>query len=374
LALLLTPQNFSRQMTLCKHFGTCGGCLLQDMPPADYAEAKRALVQKALMKAGINAEVLAPVIVPPHSRRRAVFKIKSLAEGLHIGFHAAKSHTVIDMHHCDVLTPAMFALVGALRQRLEPLFGVGEAAELHVTETETGFDCAFRWRGGLTPALTAALSSALSGLGIARLTMGRDLVFETAAPRVTLGGVPVILPPNPFLQSTAEGEAALQERVLKIVGKAKAVADLFAGVGTFALPLAKKAKVHAVEQDRAALRALAQAAKHYGSGAPSRATAEGLKPVTTEVRDLFRQPLTALELTPYDAVMLDPPRAGAEAQAKVLAGSKVPVIAYVSCDAASFARDAAILGAGGYEIGPVVPIDQFLWSLHIELVAGFTRI
>jgi 23S rRNA (uracil1939-C5)-methyltransferase len=362
LALLLTPQNFSRQMTLCKHFGACGGCLLQDIPPADYAAGKRALVQKALMKAGVNAEVLAPVIVPPHSRRRAVFKIKSLPEGLHIGFHAAKSHTVIDMHHCDVLTPALFALVGALRQRLEPLFGVGEAAELHVTETETGFDCAFRWRGGLTPALTAALSSALSGLGIARLTMGRDLVFETAAPRVTLGGVKVILPPNPFLQSTAEGEAALQERVLKIVGKAKAVADLFSGVGTFALPLAKKAKVHAVEQDQAALKALAQAAK-----------SEGLKPVTTEVRDLFRQPLTALELTPYDAVVLDPPRAGAEAQAKVLAGSKVPVIAYVSCDAASFARDAAILIQGGYQIGSVTPIDQFLWSLHIELVAGLTR-
>jgi 23S rRNA (uracil1939-C5)-methyltransferase len=360
-------------MTLCKHFGTCGGCLLQDMPPADYAAGKRALVQKALMKAGVSAEVLAPVIVPPHSRRRAVFKIKSLAEGLHIGFHAAKSHTVIDMHHCDVLTPALFALVGALRQRLEPLFGVGEAAELHVTETETGFDCAFRWRGGLTPALTAALSSALSGLGIARLTMGRDLVFETAAPRVTLGGVPVILPPDPFLQSTAGGEAALQERVLKIVGKAKAVADLFSGVGTFALPLAKKAKVHAVEQDQAALKALAQAAKHYSSGAPSRAGAKGLKPVTTEVRDLFRQPLTASELTPFDAVVLDPPRAGAEAQAKVLASSKVPVIAYVSCDAATFARDAAILSRGQYKIGPITPIDQFLWSSHIELVAGFVR-
>jgi 23S rRNA (uracil1939-C5)-methyltransferase len=303
-----------------------------------------------------------PVIVPARSRRRAVFKIKSLPEGLHIGFHAAKSHTVIDMHHCEVLTPGLFALVGALRQKLEPLFGVGEAAELHVTETDTGFDCAFRWRAALTPTLTAALSSALSGLGIARLTMGRETVFETGLPTVTLGGVKVVLPSNPFLQSTAEGEAALQERVLRTVGKAKAVADLFSGVGTFALPLARRAKVHAVEQEPPALAALAQAAK-----------SSGLKPVTAEMRDLFKLPLTPVELNAYDAVVLDPPRAGAQAQAAMLARSRVGRIAYVSCDAASFARDAALLIAGGYRIGPVTPIDQFLWSSHIELVGSFER-
>jgi len=360
---MLSLSKHGEQNSLtCPHFGTCGGCLLQDLPPADYAAAKRAAVQKALIKAGVTAEVLAPIIVPPRSRRRAVFKIKSLPEGLHIGFHAAKTHTVTDMHHCDVLTPGLFALVGQLRRRLEPLFGVGEAAELHVAETDTGFDCVFRWRAGLTPALTGELTSALSGLGIARLTMGRDLVFEQAVPSITLGGVTVDLPPNPFLQSTREGEAALQEHVLKIAGKAKAVADLFSGVGTFALPLARKARVHAVEQDKAALEALAAAAK-----------SPGLKPVTTEVRDLFKLPLTPAELVPYDAVVLDPPRAGAEAQVRALAKSQVPVIAYVSCDAASFARDAAILVKGGYRPGPVTPIDQFLWSSHIELVGGFTR-
>ena len=294
-----------------------------------------------------------------------MFKIKSLPEGLHIGFHAARSHTVIDMHHCDILTPGLFALVGALRQRLEPLLGVGEAAELHVTETETGFDAALRWRAGLTPALAAELTRALSGIGIARLTMGRDLVFETAIPTVTLGGVKVALPPGPFLQSTAEGEAALQRRVLEIVGKAKVVADLFAGVGTLALPLARTAKVHAAEQNAAALAALAAAAK----------TTQGLKPVTTESRDLFRQPLTPAELKRFDALVLDPPRAGAEAQARVLAAAKngPATIAYLSCDAASFARDAAILAGGGWRLGPVAPIDQFLWSSHIELVAGFHR-
>jgi 23S rRNA (uracil1939-C5)-methyltransferase len=374
-------------LTLCPHFGTCGGCSLQDLPPDEYRAKKRQAVIDALARAGVAAEVQGPVIVPPRTRRRAVFKIKSVAEGLHIGFHAAKSHTVIDMNHCDVLTPGLFALVGALRQRLEKLFGVGEAAELHVTETETGFDAALRWRAALTPALTAELTQALlprarsAGGGgvserasaketegetnIARLTMGRDTVFETATPTVTLGGVEVALPSNPFLQSTAEGEAALQARVVEILGKAKQVADLFAGVGTFALPLARKAKVHAVEQDAPALAALSAAAR----------MANGLKPVTTETRDLFRQPLTALELKPYDALVLDPPRAGAEAQARVLAAAKngPGTIAYVSCDAASFARDAAILAAGGWRPGPVTPIDQFLWSSHIELVGGFSR-
>lgn len=349
-------------MTVCPHFGTCGGCISQDVPPPDYARAKRDAVVTALTKAGVPTQVLAPIIVPPRSRRRAVFKIKSLAEGLHIGFHAAKSHTIIDMHHCEILTPALFALVAKLRAALERLMGTGEAAELHVTQTDNGFDAGFRWKRKLTPALTAELSHALSGIGIARLTLNDELVFETAAPTIHFDGIAVKLPPDPFLQSTAEGEAALQSCVRDIVGKAKTIADLFCGVGTFALPLARIAKIHAVEEDAPALAALAAAAK-----------APGLKRVTTEARDLFKLPLTPAELAPYDAVVLDPPRAGAEAQAKALARSKVPVIAYVSCNTDSFARDAAILAQGGYAPGPVTPVDQFLWSSHIELVGSFTR-
>jgi 23S rRNA (uracil1939-C5)-methyltransferase len=325
-------------------------------------------VQAALMQAGVNAEVLAPVIVPPRTRRRAVFKIKSLPEGLHIGFHGARSHTVIDMHQCEILTPGLFTLVGELRKRLEPVFNIGEAAELHVTQTgfnseDWGFDAAFRWKRNLVPGLSAQLATALEGAKIARLTLNGEIVFETAVPAIALGDVTVRLPSNTFLQSTAEGERALQERVLKITAKAKSVADLFSGVGTFALAIARKSKVHAVEQDAPALAALAAAAK----------AASGLKPVTTEKRDLFKVPLTPLELNAYEAVVLDPPRAGAEVQARTLSKSKVPVIAYVSCDAATFARDAAMLIAGGYKIGAVTPIDQFLWSSHIELVAGFSR-
>lgn len=332
------------------------------MPAIEYAQGKRAAVMAALLKAGVNAEVLAPVIVPPQTRRRAVFKIRSLAEGLHIGFHAARSHTVIDMHHCDVLTPALFAAVAKLRVALERLMGTGEAAELHVTETDTGFDAAFQWKRNLTPGLTAELSRALGGIGIARLTLNGELVFETAAPTIQFDGIPVKLPPDPFLQASADGERALQARVRAIMGKAKTVADLFSGVGTFALPLARTAKVHAVEHDAAALAALAAGAK-----------APGLKTITTEARDLFKLPLTPVELAPYDAVVLDPPRAGAEAQAQDLARSKVPLVAYVSCNADSFARDAAILAQGGYTPGPVTPIDQFLWSSHIELVGSFHR-
>jgi 23S rRNA (uracil1939-C5)-methyltransferase len=309
----------------------------------------------ALKRAGVAADVLDPVIVPPKTRRRAVFKWNNGK----IGFHAAKSHDIVDMRECLVLTPGLFDLVQQLRERLAFL---GQPAEVHVTETLTGFDLAFRSAQKLVPSLTAELAKAMAGLEVARLVFNNSLVLENIAPEVEEGGVRIKPPPQAFLQSTREGEAALQDRVLEMVGKAKTVCDLFAGVGTFAMPLAKKAKVHAVEQDIPALAALAAAAKMAG-----------LKPVTTEVRDLFKLPLTPGELTPYDAVVLDPPRAGAEAQARALARSGVAVIAYVSCDAASFARDAALLIAGGYKIAPVVPIDQFLWSSHIELVGRFER-
>jgi 23S rRNA (uracil1939-C5)-methyltransferase len=307
------------------------------------------------MKAGVTAEVLAPVVVPPHSRRRAVLEI-SCGE---IGFHAVKSHEIVDMRECLVLTRGLFALAQKMRTR----FGFLKApADLYVTDTLTGFDLGIRSPQKLTPQLSADLAGAVAGLDIVRVTFNNALVLESAAPQVEEGGVRVHLPPYAFLQSTAEGEAALQAGVLKIVGKAKTVADLFAGCGTFALPLARKAKVHAVEQDKPALAALAEAAK-----------SPGLKPVTTEIRDLFKLPLTPAELKAYDGVVLDPPRAGAQSQAVQLAKSSVPAIAYVSCDAASFARDAALLVAGGYRIGSVTPIDQFLWSSHIELVGSFTR-
>jgi len=348
---------------ICRHFPVCGGCALQDVPPTEYLASKRASVLAALEKAGVRAEVGDVIPSPLHSRRRAVFKIKSLPEGLHIGFHAAKSHTIVDMHQCDILTPGLFALVGKLRTALEPIFGVGESAELHVTEADNGFDAAFRWSRNLTPALVTTLSRALAGAGIARLMLGRETIFETATPQIMLGGVAVKLPPGAFLQATREGEAALQAHVLELTAKAKTIADLFCGLGTFTFPLAARAKIHAVEGDKSMLEALTAAARHASS----------LKPITTEARDLFKSPLTPLELNRFDAVVLDPPRAGAQAQARALAASKIRRVAYVSCDAATFARDAAILSGAGFKPAIVTPIDQFLFSSHIELVAGFAR-
>jgi 23S rRNA (uracil1939-C5)-methyltransferase len=348
---------------VCPHFPACGGCASQDMPHDAYVAGKREIVVQALARSGVKADVAAVIETPRHARRRAVFKIKSLPEGLHIGFHAAKSHTIIDMHQCDILTPGLFALVSRLRIKLEPIFGVGEAAELHVTECDNGFDAAFRWSRKLAPNLVALLSQALGDTGIIRLRLGNDTVFETASPVVTLAGVAVKPPPHAFLQPTRQGEAALQAHVLALMAKAKTVLDLFSGLGTFALPLAAQARVYAVEAEKSMLGALAAAARN----------AKGIKPLATETRDLFKRPLTPLELGAYDAVVLDPPRAGAEAQAKALAASKVRRVAYVSCDAASFARDAAILAAGGFMPGVVTPVDQFLFSSHIELVAGFSR-
>jgi 23S rRNA (uracil1939-C5)-methyltransferase len=333
------------------------------VPHDAYLAAKREIVVQALARAGVIAEVAAVIETPPRSRRRAVLKLKSLPEGLHIGFHAARSHSIVDMHQCDILTPGLFALVGRLRAALEPVFGVGEAAELHVTECDNGFDASFRWSRNLTPNLVTLLSRALGDAGIVRLRLNKDTVFESAAPYVTLGIAAVKLPPDAFLQPTRAGEAALQAHVLALTAKAKTVLDLFAGLGTFTLPLAGRAKVHAVETERTMLDALAAAARNT----------KGLKPVTTEARDLFKGPLTPLELNAFEAVVLDPPRAGAEAQAKSLAASKVRRLAYVSCDAATFARDAAILIKGGFTLGPVTPVDQFLFSSHIELVGGFTR-
>ena len=351
-------------MNICSHFGTCGGCTLQDQSPDDYRALKRRGVVTALEKVGLgDVTVAEPVMAPPYSRRRAVFKIEKTKGVLEVGFHGRASHAIVDMHECLVLTPALLKLTQTVRDALTPILHDGEKAELHATDSDTGLDISLRCERKLTPALIGQLAKFFQGQGVARLLFNNDMVLEEAIPAVTLGGAKVLLPPQAFLQATREGEAALQSHVLELTKGAKNIADLFAGLGTFALALARKAKVHAVEQDANLLKALAAAARDTS----------GLKPITTEQRDLFKLPLTALELKAFDAVVLDPPRAGAQAQIRALAASKVARIVYVSCDAASFARDAAILVGAGFRPGTVTPIDQFLYSGHIELVAGFDR-
>jgi 23S rRNA (uracil1939-C5)-methyltransferase len=351
-------------MTLCSHFGVCGGCTLQNLAPDAYRTGKQKNVVAALARAGLgDVPVEMPLLVPERTRRRAVFKLGKEKGRVVVGFHATRSHAIVDMHECLVLTPALLALTRDLRHGLTPLLSEGEKAEVHVVETDSGLDLAFRSPRKLTPLLTEKIAQTFADGAVTRIIFNGDILLEHRPPRINFGGITVTLPPHAFLQATKEGETALQARVLAITDGAKKITDLFSGVGTFALPLARRAKVHAVEQDPEALAALSVAARK----------AKNLKPMTTERRDLFKTPLTPLELNRFDAVVLDPPRAGAQAQVRALAASNIGNIAYVSCDADSFARDAAILLKAGFRAGPVTPIDQFLYSDHIELVGSFMR-
>jgi 23S rRNA (uracil1939-C5)-methyltransferase len=346
----------------CRHFGDCGGCVAQDVPDTDYRAAKREAVVQALARAGLaDARIEDIVSVPPATRRRAVFKVRKQGAITQLGFHAARSHDIVDMRECLVLAPALFDLAQGLRDAMAAILAENESAELHVTQCDNGFDLSIAWTRRATPALIAQI--ARLDLDLARVTAGGEILLERETPYVRLGKAKVKIPPRAFLQASREGEAALQARIRTSLAGAKAIVDLFAGCGTFTFPLAEKARVHAVDGDAPALAALSAAA---------RAT-PGLKPITTEKRDLFKRPLSAAELNRHDAALLDPPRAGAQAQIRELAASRLKRVAYVSCDAASLARDARALADAGFKMGPVTPIDQFLWSSHIELTALFTR-
>lgn len=351
-------------MRICRHFGTCGGCTYQDYSPDDYRALKRGMILRAFERHGFSDPDVGDVIaVAPGTRRRAVFKIAKRASAVQIGFHAAKSHQIVDMHECLVITPAMFALVGGLREMMAGILHDGEDAEAHVTEADNGFDVSLRWPRKLDPTIAAEVARWMRKLNLARVSANNDVLSEMEQPQIRIGMADVRIPLNCFLQPTKQGEGVLQSFVFETFQKAKNAADLFCGVGTFTLPLAERARVHAVDSDKAMLDALASAVRNTS----------GLKPVTTEKRDLSKQPLLADELKSFDSVVLDPPRAGAQAQAVQLAQSKVRRIAYVSCNADTFARDARILADGGYKMETVVPVDQFLWSEHIELVGSFAR-
>jgi 23S rRNA (uracil1939-C5)-methyltransferase len=346
----------------CRHFGVCGGCAHQDKPEEDYRAVKRALVIEALSRHGIAAEILDLVVVPPGSRRRATVKALKGAVGVTLGFHAAKSHDIVDMQECPVLTPHLAALIPGLRDMLAALLRSGEEAELKLTDTPAGIDLSLRWQRDNDADTLTALAHWADRLKLARVSRHGETLIELAKPYVRIGHVDVPLPSEAFLQPTEVGQVALQHFVCESLAKAKKIVDLFSGCGTFALALAEHGRVHAVELEADHLEALAVAAK-----------SPGLKPVTTEKRNLFKRPLGEGELEGFDGMCLDPPRAGAFDQVKILAKSKVKRVVYVSCDADSFARDAAVLIGGGYSLMRVQPVDQFLWSNHIELAAKFLR-
>ncbi len=356
---ILTPSP-DRVTPPCPHARTCGGCTMQHAADALVARWKEGIVATALRQQGIDAEVLPILTSPPRSRRRATFHGRRTKGGGLVGFHAKASATLIPTPDCLLVTPALRAVLPALAALTAA--GGSRSGELALTVTETlsGPDVAVT--GGKAP--DAPLRAALAGLaeahGLARLTWDGETVALRTPPRLRLGPAPVDLPPGAFLQATAEGEAALVAAVRQATAGARRIADLFSGCGTFALPLAQTAEVHAVEADPAMTAALDRAARHT----------PGLKRITTETRDLFRRPLEPDELARFDAVVLDPPRAGAEAQAARLAAARVPRIAMLSCNPASFARDCRRLTDAGYVIGWVQPVDQFRWSPHVEVAAA----
>lgn len=350
----------------CRHFGECGGCQLQHAADALLADHARDCALAPLAALGIApAAVLPTHMSPPHSRRRAAMRATRRAGKVQIGFNARGQHRLVEMAHCPILDPALFALVAPLRALLAPHLADRAAIGITMTLTDNGIDLLLANLQATSLPVIEGLARFADAQGLARLSvdgpMGPETIVARVDPTVRFGGVPVTLPPGAFLQATIDGEAAILAAVRAVVGTAPTVVDLFAGAGTFALPLAAAARCHAVEGAGPAIRALDAAAR--------RASVT----LGTEHRDLFRKPLTPPELARFSAAVIDPPRAGAEAQTDALAASAVAVVAAVSCNPATFARDAQRLVAAGFVLDRLWPIAQFRWSTHVELVAEFRR-
>ncbi|MBY0562115.1 TRAM domain-containing protein [Hyphomicrobium sp.] len=348
---------------VCKHFGKCGGCSVQHMASATYAEWKRNLVVDAFRSRGLEP-IVDDLQRTAGKRRRAVMRAVRTATGVALGFYEASSHDLVEIEECPVLEPKIVAAFPDIGNLIAPLISKRGEARVAITLTKSGLDVEVTGtERQLTAEVRSTLASKASDLKLARLVIGSELVVETLHPFLTFGTADVILPPGVFVQAVEEVETEIARRVVAAVGKAKAVADLFSGMGAFTFPLAARSRVSAFDGDKAAVAALASAAKKTS----------GLKPITATVRDLFREPLSTLELNEHDAVVFDPPRAGAEAQSQRLTKSKVKTVVAVSCNPATLARDARHLVDGGYKIESVTPIDQFLYSAHVEVVAVFRR-
>jgi 23S rRNA (uracil1939-C5)-methyltransferase len=349
-----------RQAPPCRHFPECGGCQLQHVDDDAYAGFLRDRIASALAAQGVPAPDILPAhISPPNSRRRASLRAERSGA---LGFNAESSHRVVDMRECHILRPELFALVQPLRALLRGL-KLSATAGVRMTLADQGVDLLLEKVEVEGLAAAEALSGFARKHGIARLALddgyGAETHWEPEPVTVTLGGVPVPLPHGAFLQATAEGEAVLVEAVRRAVGGARIVADLFAGLGTFALAL--EGRILAAEAARDAALALKSAA------------GRAQRQVFVDHRDLYRRPLEPAELDRFEAVVLDPPRAGAKEQASSLARARVPRIAYVSCNPSTFARDAAALVEGGYRLDWIAPVGQFRWSTHVELAAAFSR-
>ncbi|WP_105429389.1 class I SAM-dependent RNA methyltransferase [Neorhizobium sp. T6_25] len=348
----------------CRHFGpdsdACGGCSLQHLADAPYHAFKRNLVVEALKSKGLTPEVGELVIAHPGERRRVVFSARRTEKELLLGFNRAETNHIVSIVECPIASPGIVARLEAIRAVGKALATGSETFRIAVLETPAGLDLAAEGLKPLDDKQRRTVTETVLALkSIARVSANGEIVIELQKPLVDFGGVKVSPPPGAFTQATKPAEDAMAELVLSHVGKAKRIIDLFAGSGTFSLRLARIAKVHAVEGDEKSVKALDHAARNT----------QGLKPVSVEKRDLFRRPMMVSELKNYDAVVFDPPRAGAEVQMKELVRSGVKTVVAVSCNPLTLARDLRILVDGGYQIKAVTPIDQFLWSPHVETVA-----
>ena len=349
--MLSEPED--RAEPFCPYFGTCGGCTLQHLGPASYGALKTEAVESALRNAHVQAEIAPLIAAHGEGRRRATLH----ARGKAVGYMAARSHDLLDITHCPILVPALAQRAVALAHPIAATVG---DCDIAFTASDTGLDLAIRTARRIKPERLTLLAQRSK---LARLSLNGEIVLEERAPAVQMGKAMVELPIGSFLQATAMAEQVLAKLVLEAVGPAKAVFDLFCGLGPFSLRLAERARVSAIDSDRAAVAALQKAVR----------MTQGLKPVSAKSRDLFRDPLAPVELKDFDAVVFDPPRAGAEAQARELARSSIATIVSVSCDPRTFARDAALLVGGGYRLERVTPVDQFAWSAHVEMVGVFRR-
>ena len=354
---------------ICPHFGVCGGCATQHWETARYREWKRGLLVSALASAGLTHAGQEPPVgdlIDAHGqgRRRATFHARRSAKDvLEVGFAALREHRIVGIDRCPILAPALDGAVEAAWAIAEALKPAGKPLDIQITAADEGLDVDVRGSGPLSPAQAESLVALAAKHRLARLTRHGELIAQQVPPTVMMGRASVRLPPGAFLQATVAGETILASLVREHAEGAKQIADLFCGAGPFALRLAETARILACDSNEPAIAALGRAA----------AATSGLKPVQAETRDLFRRPLVSQELKRFDAVVFDPPRQGAQAQANALAQSNVVRIIAVSCNPATFARDARILVDGGYQLVAATPVDQFRYSAHVETVALFRR-
>lgn len=358
---ILTPSP-DRVRPVCAHYRACGGCSLMHAGEGFATAWKRQVVETALAARGLPAPVVGVHVSPPRSRRRAVLSGRRTKKGAIVGFHGRASDVIVDLAECHVMRPEMTAALPLLRRIVTA--GASRAGEVAMTliHGPAGLDLAVSGGKPLEPALFQDLAALAEAGDLARLTWDGQSITRRP-PALPMGRAQVVPPPGAFLQATAEGEAALLAAVRAFTAGAARIADLFSGCGTFALPLAQAADVHAVEGLAAPLAAMDAAWR----------AAPGGGRISTEIRDLARRPLMADELGRFDAIVIDPPRAGADAQAREIAASGVRRVAFVACDPVNFSRDAQILAEAGLTLTRLHVVDQFRWSPHVETVAEFVR-